>query len=394
MPLPCGHSWLEPPVVSPDGKPCPFCAIRHVPFHAARWGGEPPQNTSPVIRVNFCGNRQLWDWSVSVNGQSIASGSNRSEQEAHDEAHEAAFPHLFRPARRHLLYHVLPVAGNGTWQRNIDQIKARLPLFNGRKIIAVCTDSDGPIRLDNPAAVAEMLRDTDCEFIYEPNSRPLREVQTWRPLWAHLEKFADTDDVVFYAHAKGVTRPVNPGVTVHEWTRMAYASLLDFWPAVEESLGYFPVTGSFKKVGFGFPGSKSAWHYSGSFFWSRCREVFLDGRWKAIDGREWGNEAWPGLHFSAEQAGCIFKAGTVPSLDMYNGDLVFKSVIPEFREWCVSNNDKRTRYVIGNSAVSLVDSGQVLPADPILKTSLSNLVGVGGPLRQRARMRQANDPET
>lgn len=250
---------------------------------------------------------------------------------------------------RHLLYHVLPVTGNGTWQRNVDQLRWRMPLFNGRKIIAVATGRRfrdtvtrrGVIQLDPPEAVAEYLAGTGCEVLTVPNDPALREVATWGPLWERVGD-AGPDDFVFYAHAKAVTRPWDPGVTCHPWARVMYASLLDFWPVVAEVLARHPIAGSFKKLGAGFRGSRSSWHYSGSFFWARCREAIA--RVRDIDRQWFGNEAWPGLHWRPEEGGLVFKAGHVGELDCYEPRKFFDRYLPEFREWCKANADRRTVY--------------------------------------------------
>lgn len=243
--------------------------------------------------------------------------------------------------RRHLLYHVYPVAGNGGWQRCLDQLKWRMGLFaRGRKAVAVVT---GP-GLDPPEAVAEYLDGTGCELFTVPNDPSLREVASWRSLWERVQEFEDTDDPVFYGHAKAVTRPWNPGVTCHPWGRVMHSSLLDFWPVVEAELVRWPIAGSFKKVGRGFPGTRSRWHYSGSFFWIRASEAFKLGRVWDIPRRWWGNEAWPGCHFPPEHAGQVFKGGQVPSLDCYEPRKMYGQYLQEFRDWCRGNADRRTVY--------------------------------------------------
>ncbi len=237
------------------------------------------------------------------------------------------------PPRRHLLHHVLPVARNGVWQRNADQIIARMGLFTGRRVVAVATATPATAKeLDPPDAVREYYARHAVEVVEVPNNPTLREVATWPALWDRLREFADTDDAVFYSHAKGVTRPVNPGVTCHPWARMLYASLLDHWPAVEAQLKLWPIAGSFKKVGHGFQGSRSSWHYSGSFFWIRAREAFKADRVRRIDRRWWGNESWPGCHFPPEHAGVLFHEGRVPALDMYSPAYV-RGVLREFETW-------------------------------------------------------------
>jgi hypothetical protein len=238
--------------------------------------------------------------------------------------------------RRHALLHVLPVAGNGAWQRACDQLRWRERLFTGRKVVAVCTGSG----YDPPAPVAEYL--PGWEVLTVPNNPALREVATWRPLWERVEEFSDTDDPVFYCHAKAVTRPWNPGVSCHPWARVLFSSLLDFWPIVEGELARWPIAGSFKKVGRGFTGSKSRWHYSGSFFWIRASEAFKHGRWLDIDAAWWGNESWPGRHFPPEHAGVVFKEGTVPSLNLYEPRYLFGTILQEFRQWSHANAHRRT----------------------------------------------------
>lgn len=248
------------------------------------------------------------------------------------------------PGRRHLLYHLLPVNGNGVWQWNLDQLKTRIELFDGRRVIAVATGMVGGGTLDTPDAVREYLGDMHCEIVEVPNDPRLREVASWPLLWRRVADLADTDDVVFYGHAKGVTRPWNPGVTVHTWTRLAYASLLDYWPIVARTLGAHPLAGSFLKVGRGFRGSRSIFHYSGSFFWGRLRDLFHGDRLAEVDQNWWGTESWPGRHFTPEQAGCVFHEGKVPHLDLYNPGYVVSKVLPLFREWSERNAHMRTKW--------------------------------------------------
>jgi hypothetical protein len=252
------------------------------------------------------------------------------------------------PGRRHLLYHLLPVAGNGVWQRNLDQLRWRMPLFNGRKVIAVCTSrrfrdsrtGRGTFDLDPPTAVAEYLAGVPgVEYVEVANDPHRRELTSWKALWGRLAG-ADGDDAIFYAQGKGVTHKPGPGVTVHPWARVLYSSLLDFWPVVAARLATHPVAGSFKKVARGFSGSRSAWHYSGSFFWIRAREAYRRDRWRVIDARQWwGNEAWVGLHFAPREGGVVFKAGSA-KLDLYRPDVMAR-VAAEFRAWCGANAGRR-----------------------------------------------------
>jgi hypothetical protein len=247
---------------------------------------------------------------------------------------------------RHLLYYIAPVAENQTWQRNLDQLIPRLPLFTGKRIIGiahgVCEGhGDGNKRPTLPPEyVVNYLAGHNCEFIVKPNDPQLREMVLFEDLFGRVA-VPDPQAAVFFGQAKGVTRPVNPGVSVHPWTRMLYASCLDYWPLVAQSLAGYPVTGSFKKVG---RAGMSSFHYSGSFYWLRADSLFSrDWRKSARDW--WGIEQWPGIQCRAEEAGCLFHEGKTGryehgGMDLYHEDYITK-VLDEFRAWCHTNNAYR-----------------------------------------------------
>lgn len=210
---------------------------------------------------------------------------------------------------RHLLYHVWPVKGPGIWQLNLDRLRKRLPLFNGRRVIAIVED-----KLSEPAErVKEYLAGERIdEWVVTPNNPVLREVETWPLLWSRV---AHLPGVTFYGHAKGVSRPFNPGVSIHRWANLLYQTNLDHWPVIAELLSKHAVAGAMKKVGRGFQGSQSAWHFTGTFFWARNDAV--GARWQTVDRQWWGTESWVGIHWRPEEAGCHFGAGTVNELDCY-----------------------------------------------------------------------------
>ncbi len=242
-----------------------------------------------------------------------------------------------RPPVRHLLYHVYPVKGNGVWQRNLDQLKLWLHLFNGVRAVAIATDA----RTDPPEAVREYLHGHVRDFLEVQNDGNLREVTTFVPLLERIAWCVGPEHYTFYAHAKGVTKPINPGVSVHPWVGVLYAANLDYWPLVQSQLAKHPITGAFKKVGRGF-GSASSWHYSGTFYWLRNADVFTRRNWRHVDWAWWGTEAWPGLHFDPQEAGCLFHTGRVPSLNLYNLRYVTRTILPEFERWKREHWDKRT----------------------------------------------------
>lgn len=236
--------------------------------------------------------------------------------------------------RRHLLYHIYPMRETGTWQRNVELLLGRMHLFNGKRVIAIVTDE----KCDPIGAVKQAFRGFDCEFIELENDGLLREVVSWIPLW---ERVIDEPGCTFYAHAKGVTRPVNPGVSCHVWADILYETLLDYWPAVKNSLASNEITGTMKKVGRGFSGCPSMWHYSGSFFWTR-NALFRRRKWRQVPQFWWGTEAITGTLYRPEEAGCIFHEGRQHSLDCYSPDYMNKVVLPELRAWRAANTSNHS----------------------------------------------------
>lgn len=233
------------------------------------------------------------------------------------------------PPRRHVLFHVMPVAGNGVWQRAAAQLDARRGLFDGRAVVGVVTGAG----LDPPDAVRRLLPWADVVAV--PNDRGLREVATWAPLWDRLGPVGDAD-AVLYCHAKGVTRRVDPGNSCQWWASLLWSLALDHWPLVAAQLKSFPVAGPFKKVGYGFGAGHGRFHYSGTFFWVRGKGL---ARRLAVPPPRmwWGVEAWPGLAFDVGEAGCLFLPGKVPALDVYDPHFWRRVVLPEYREWLKAN---------------------------------------------------------
>lgn len=245
--------------------------------------------------------------------------------------------------KRHLIYHLLPVAGNGVWQRNVNELRARWHLFTGRKIIAVMTggrfkrgktqgEEQNKFLLVDPLTVERYLP-SDAEVIRIPNDPNLREVTSWEPLWDMAFRDWDDNDAILYAHAKGVTRQPSPSVA--KWTELLYSLALDHMPLTEQLLRRFPIVGSFRRIGKSFAESRSAWHYSGSFFWTRAGDVQQRLANAPIDQRWYGNEAWPGLAYSLAESGVLFKSGNA-DLDLFEPK-TWAKLLPEYEQWLKAN---------------------------------------------------------
>lgn len=243
------------------------------------------------------------------------------------------------PVTRNLLYHLLPIAGNGTWQRNVEQLRRRLHVFNGQRRVAIMTGLDHRKNpLDPPDQVKAAFAGDDVTFLEienDPETYGLRETVSWHPLWRGIE-LSDPNAITFYAHAKGVTRPYNPGVTIHQWTSVMYETCLDYLPLIHNHLQRYCCTGAFKKMGMCFLPSVSKWHYSGTFFWIRNYQLLCRPRMelcmvpKQPRAQWWAVEAWPGVQFEPHEAGNLFYGETW--FDLYRFD-VWESVLREYDAW-------------------------------------------------------------
>ncbi len=265
---------------------------------------------------------------------------------------------------RHLLYHVYPVAGNGAWQWNVDQLVRRLDLFNGKKVVAVAIDPPsgrkpdpvGPHSPDRNRWLkgCDSLEDVrtrfgafapDIEFVEVENDPTRREVATYQPLFTRIMDDTGPGEVTLYAHAKGTTRP--PGHVARRWTEALFEVLLDHFPVVGDSLRKYPVTGAFKKHGPGWvrQQSLSDWHYSGSWFWFRNAEWFAQPDWQRIDGFWSGIESVVPVHFSSEQSGCVFHEDRVNRMNLYAPAYWRLTVDPALAVFRATHADKRTKPI-------------------------------------------------
>ena len=223
------------------------------------------------------------------------------------------------PTVRHLLFHLMPTPL--VWPLHLEQLSMRIDLFNGCRVCAIVTGEN----LVEPRVIRDAFGDIFDEYIVMPNVAKLREVQTFESLFSRVASTAE-NEIVFYAHGKGATKPVNPGVTVHRWAEIMYETCLDHMPLAELMLERYPCAGSFlrpTKMG------SSHWHYSGTFFWMRSARLFAQN-WRKIQRKWWGVEAWPGLQFALQDAGVLFALHR--GLELYQMDRL-KAVEEKYDEW-------------------------------------------------------------
>lgn len=263
----------------------------------------------------FCQHRGLGDTVAQaisfVTGGLVQPCGGCQDRQAQLNQMRAATPAIVGPtdltdATRHLMFHVWPVAGPGTWQWNCDRLIENEALFNGRRLIGIAVDQAS----DTAETVMEYLgsRGFEAEYIVAQNVPNLGEVTTFVPCLEKLETYFGPGDVTFRAHAKCVRHRIaleDAGATIFRWTNAMWDANCH-WESVRPILEQHATAGIFRRKMQRIGRSWGPWHYSGSFYWFRNRESFARN-WRYVPNAYYGTEAWPGLLFPAiNESGLIF----------------------------------------------------------------------------------------
>lgn len=224
---------------------------------------------------------------------------------------------------RNLLFHCYPISN---WQWHFEQLRKRIGLFNGKRVISLAIDKCNESLISEVTSSAVDIFDEVHRF---ENNPKLREVVTFEHLFGRVES-ENENEATLYAHSKGTSRTSRQ---IRRWCGVLYTTLVDHWPVVQEILQKYPLAGSFKKVGIGWPvqESHSQWHYSGSWFWFRNVDLFSKN-WKLIEQFAHGIETYPSLHFREDEAGCVFWQGIIQDTDLFNAE-TWSRIEPALKEW-------------------------------------------------------------
>lgn len=253
---------------------------------------------------------------------------------------------------RHMLFFLwptqpdLPPGSKYAWEWNVDHLIARRHLFNGERHIAIANDSTCA-NLEKVKEYLTPLNPTSISVF--PNNPRLREVVAFVPLLSLLapddsdpEKavLADPNHITFFCHSKCARhgQPVDVSLdsptTIFRWTQIQYETCLDYPDLVLRSLsGPYAMTGSFKRYnGFNTP-RNHRWHYSGTFYWFRNRDVY-QRNWRYIDRKFFGAESWPGLMFKPTETDCLFLDHVD---DLYKLNYFNHTIQPAYEKWMQTN---------------------------------------------------------
>lgn len=204
--------------------------------------------------------------------------------------------------RRHMLYFVYPIKGNGMWQHNIRNLKKHADLFNGRRVISIAISPGAKKHELDPPEMVREFAGGEFEFIYVSQyaAKRLGEVTAFPQLLRTVHQYQSPVDYTFYGHAKGVLSS-NRTPATKVWGDLMYEINLSNWASVEEALRLHSIVGAFRCGPSQFP-----WHFSGTFFWFRNADVFAHPTWDEVPQRYGGTEIWPSTVFPYEKSACLF----------------------------------------------------------------------------------------
>jgi Glycosyl transferase family 2 len=211
---------------------------------------------------------------------------------------------------RHLTYFVYPVSDY--WRWNLQQLRSRLSLFNGRRVVAVAV---GPGAASAEEVAAELLG-LDVELVAVPNDTTLREMAAYPMLLEKVSGYVGPCDVTLYAHAKGVSSH-QWAPAAKRWTEAMYEACCDYWPAVRRELLGACTVGIFRRRWEHAHGGRSYWHYSGSFRWVRNLDLYARP-WRTIDHNWAGSETHPGIMFGMAESACLYGDFATKDIGLYH----------------------------------------------------------------------------
>lgn len=257
--------------------------------------------------VGDCGCKGRKDWL-----NKIIPYRELSAQTAHelctDNQPASRIPFTAEPVRNLLMY-VYPIAEFEVWRWNIAQIRQRMHLFNGKRIVTVMTDHRTNTVEDVQAAFCDERID---QWVVGQND-PTRWEMQGLPSMLSLVHSCDQNEMTFYCHAKGVQGPEHiHGRTFHEqprvkWATAMYGSCLDNIGMVEKALVDNVFAGSFKRRMVHDTGAfRSSWHFAGTFYWFRNCKLFALPNWHGFNQEWYGAETYPGQLVGWGQAAGLF----------------------------------------------------------------------------------------
>lgn len=239
---------------------------------------------------------------------------------------------------RHLTYFIYP---RGPWWRwNVEQLRERISLFNGRRLVTIATDRDSA----DHAEAADAFKGMDCELRLAANNPAGKELVGHIPMIEELARYRGESDCTFYGHAKGVSSHAY-GEGVRRWIAAMYAALLDYWPAVRRELENHATVGIFRRIMSPPVASVSDWHYSGSFRWTRNADLY-SRNWRLIAPDWYGPETYPGVQFRWDESACLFGEFAYAGVGLYVESTWASWATAAAEDWYAAHADDRLTPIL------------------------------------------------
>lgn len=296
---------------SVDAETCGRCPYVNVPLRESNGLGDTIHKFTHALGfdtfvqsvVGVCGCKERKDWLNRL----LPYGGN-SGAPITDVCESVTASPLVDPVRNLMMY-IYPIAQHEVWRWNVDQIRKRMHLFNGKRIVAVMTDHATNAVEEVQAAFCGERIDA---WVVGQND-PYRWEMQGLPRMMEYVHSCDPNEITFYCHAKGVQGPEHiHGPTFHEqprvkWATVMYGACLDDMPFVEKQLATHTFAGAFKRrMVHGEPPYRSSWHFAGTFYWFRNARLFALHNWHHFDHQWYGAETYPGQLVGWGQAAGLF----------------------------------------------------------------------------------------
>jgi len=238
----------------------------------------------------------------------------------------------------HMLYHFMPLndQSEAVWRRHADWIREVRGDFNGRLLVGITSkgqEKPGHVLMP-PDTVMDALQGLDAEFIVEPNHPQIGEGQTFPKMLAAIQT-QNPNEVFFYGHSKGVTRPTDE--TPQLWAKASFDTLFRNRVEAISALDSVGVVGAFRMPGgkaVNLPGLGPWWFFSGTFFAVRSVDAFKRN-WSSLPKHYGCVEQWPRLNFDRlTETRCLFHDETA---NLYDANYWRETVTPAFEKWKVDH---------------------------------------------------------
>lgn len=243
-------------------------------------------------------------------------------------------------AIRHLAYFVYPRGEE--WRPNLAQLRQRISLFNGRRLVAVATSAQTASAVD----VAEELAGLDVEVLPFANDPALREMSAYPTLMRALSVYRDPANVHWYGHAKGITS-AQWAPAVRHWRECMYEAQLDYWPLIRERLRDAAAVGQYLRPRHLIPGSPCRFHFSGSFCWRRHVPLY-DREWDNYDQHWCGSESHLGRVYRVGEVHSLYGDRPPRGLDLYLSSVWEGGLLADHRNWCDDHADQRQEPMLAS----------------------------------------------